>query len=86
MKRFQLLIKQLFPYVIAFIAIFAVMYYGSRTTSDTIQTPIMALIDDSDFTVTADQISEAYTLANIADSISLPSGSTITNNYIEKYR
>ena len=83
MKRFQLLIKQLFPYVIAFIAIFAVMYYGSRTTSDTIQTPIMALIDDSDFTVTADQISEAYTLANIADSISLPSGSTITNNYID---
>ena len=83
MKRFQLLIKQLFPYLIAFGVIFAVMYFGSRTSTETVKAPIMASLDDSSFTVTADQISEAYTLANIANTVSLPSSSTITNNYVD---
>ena len=83
MKRFQLLIKQLFPYLIGFAAIFAVMFFGSQRNDETVKTPIMAAFEDANFTVTADQISEAYTLANIADSVSLPSGATITNNYID---
>ena len=82
MKRFQLLISQLFPYIIVFTVIFAVMFFGSRTTDETVHTPIAATYGSADFKITSDQVSETYTVANIASTVSLPSTSTISENYV----
>ena len=82
MKRFQLLITKLLPYVLAFAAIFAVMHFGSQTVEDVIKTPIVRAFDDNSFSITTDQVSEAYTVANIANAISIPSTSSISENYI----
>ncbi len=82
MKRFQLLITKFFPYVAVFLAALALMIFGSSNDDSAIKTPIAANFDDSNFTVTADQISESYTVANIASSLSLPSTSKISENYV----
>ncbi|MCR5572312.1 MAG: CHAP domain-containing protein [Candidatus Saccharibacteria bacterium] len=82
MKRFQLLISQLFPYIAVFAVIFAVMFFGSRTTDGVIHTPIAATYGSADFKITSDQVSETYTVANIASTVSLPSTSTISENFV----
>ena len=82
MKRLQLLLAKLLPYTILFAAAFCLMYYGSRHDETPVKTPIAANFDNSDFTVTADQVSESYTVANIASALSLPSTSTISENYV----
>jgi surface antigen len=82
MKRFQLLIKQFFPYVSIFLIALALMIFGSRSDDSLIKTPIAANFDDSSFTVTADQVSESYTVANIASSLALPSTSKISENFV----
>lgn len=82
MKRFQLLLIKLLPYAVAFAVIYAIFYFGSLPSSDSIKSPIAAVFDDSSFSVTADQISESYTVANIANTISLPSTATISENYV----
>lgn len=81
MKRFQLLLSRIFPYVGAFLLIFALMSFGSRANESSIKTPIVAAFSDNSFLVTADQISESYTVANIANTVSLPSTATISENY-----
>ena len=82
MKRFELIIKKLIPYLAAFALIFALMYFGSRPTGETVRTPIVANFGDADFKITSDQVSETYTVANIASSVSLPSTTTINENYV----
>ncbi len=82
MKRFQLLLKKLLPYILAAAVIYAVMFFGSRHDDGSIKSPLAAAFSDTAFTVTADQISETYTVANIASSISLPSTATISENYV----
>ncbi len=58
------------------------MFFGSRKTNEGVRTPIAAVFSDTSFSVTADQISETYTVANIANTVSLPSTATIAENYI----
>ena len=58
------------------------MIFGSKNDDSLIKTPIAANFDDANFTVTADQISESYTVANITSSLSLPSASKISENYV----
>jgi surface antigen len=58
------------------------MIFGSNRDDSLIKTPIAASFDDSSFTVTADQVSESYTVANIASSLSLPSTSKISENFV----
>ena len=83
MKRFQLIFTKLVPYVAAFALVFGIMYFGSRPHSNQSTTPLLASLNDNNaFTVTSDQVSESYTIANIATSVSLPSASTISENYI----
>ncbi|MCQ2571162.1 MAG: LysM peptidoglycan-binding domain-containing protein [Candidatus Saccharibacteria bacterium] len=81
MKRFQLLLSRILPYVGAFLLIFALMSFGSRVNESSIKTPIIAAFNDNSFLVTADQISESYIVANIANTVSLPSTATISENY-----
>lgn len=82
MRRFQLIITKSLPYLAVFAVLFAVMYFGSRATDETIYTPISANYGNSDFKITSDQVSETYTVANIASTVSLPSTSTISENYV----
>ena len=71
MKRLQLLLAKLLPYTVIFAAAFCLMLFGSHHDETPIKTPIAANFDSSDFTVTADQVSESYTVANIASALSL---------------
>ena len=82
MKRFQLLISRILPYLAVFAVIFAVMFFGSRATDEVIHTPIAAAYGSTDFKITSDQVSETYTVANIASTVSLPSTSIISENYV----
>ncbi|MBO4854792.1 hypothetical protein J5500_00085, partial [Candidatus Saccharibacteria bacterium] len=82
MKRFQLLVSRFLPYIAVFLAALALMIFGSKNDDSLIKTPIAANFDDANFTVTADQISESYTVANITSSLSLPSASKISENYV----
>ena len=58
------------------------MMFGSTKTDEVVRTPIAANFGNADFTITSDQVSETYTVANIASSVSLPSTSTISENYV----
>ena len=82
MKRLQLLLAKLLPYTLIFAAAFCLMFFGSKHADSPVKTPIAANFDNTDFTVTADQVSESYTVANIASALSLPSTSTISENYV----
>ena len=44
-------------------------------------TPIAKSYDSADFVVTADQVSETYTVASVASAVNLPSTSVINENY-----
>ncbi len=82
MKRFQILFLRVFPYVLGFAAILAIMVIGTRTTVEDGNVPIALSYEDPGFSVTSDQVSEYYTVANIANTISLPSTSSISENYV----
>lgn len=82
MKRFQLLFTKIFPYIAVFLVALALMYFGSRANDAIVRTPITADLEDANFTVTADQISESYTVANIASTLSLPSTAKINENFV----
>lgn len=82
MKRFELIIKQVLPYFGVFALIFVVMLFGSKHDQMGTKTPIASVLSDESFSVTADQISETYTVANIANTVSLPSMATIAENYV----
>ena len=72
---------KILPYALVFAALYAIMFFGSQQSGNINRAPIASIMNDADFTVTADQISESYTVATIANSISLPSTATISENY-----
>ena len=82
MRRFQLIITKLIPYLATFAIVFAIMFLGSQSNTEQSTTPLLASLSDNTFTITSDQVSESYTIASIASSISLPSTATISENYV----
>ena len=82
MKRFQILFTKILPYASVFVLALALMIFGSRSQNDNSVKPIAANFDDLNFTVTSDQLSESYTVANIANTVDLPSTSSISENYV----
>ncbi len=68
--------------MVAFAAVFCLIYFGSNKDTETVKKPIAANFDEASFTVTADQVSESYTAANISNTIALPSAQTISENYV----
>lgn len=82
MKRFQLLLIKVLPYAAVALFLFAIMFFGSQHDNQSVKAPIASVFNDTSFTVTADQISESYTVANIASAVSLPSTQTISENYV----
>ena len=82
MKRFQLLLTKILPYAAVFAVIFAVMFFGTQNQRSNNTKPITANFDDNNFTVTSDQVSEFYIVANIANTVDLPSTASISENYV----
>ena len=83
MKRFQLLLFKILPYAGAFLLIFAMMSFGSRSgENSSVKAPITTSFNDNSFLLTADQISESYTVANIANTAALSSAAAIAENYV----
>lgn len=58
------------------------MIFGSRVETAETGTPIATNFGNIDFKITADQVSETYTVASIADTLELASASTVSENYI----
>ena len=78
MKKFLKVI----PYLACFGIVFAVMFFGSQKNYDgTNSKPIISAINDTSFVVTADQLSESYIVADVANVVNLPSVLTINENY-----
>lgn len=82
MKRFQLIFTKILPYVACFLLVLGLMFFGSKSENSAIKEPIAASFENADFKVTADQVSESFTVANIANAVSLPSTATINENYV----
>jgi hypothetical protein len=81
MKRFQLLLFKVLPYVAVFFVIFAAMQIGSHRGDEGDNNSIAAVFSDANFSVTTDQVSESYIVADVANTVSLPSAATISENY-----
>jgi surface antigen len=82
MKRIQLIIKKLLPYLGCSALILALMIFGSSSEIDESGKPIASNFGDTEFVVTADQVSETYTVASITDTLQLASASTVSANYV----
>ena len=82
MKRFQLIFFKLLPYIVGSSLILSLMIFGSRVEIEEAGVPIAANFSNIDFKITADQVSETYTVASIADTLELASASTVSENYI----
>ena len=82
MKRFQLLFLKLVPYLTGSALLLALMFFGSGVKTEDSNSPIASNFSDVNFRVTADQVSESYVVASIADTLMLPSASTSGENFI----
>ena len=77
------LITRIIPYALVFVAIFALMLVGSRKDYTTAQSSvIMHVINDDSFVVTADQLSESYIIAELANTLELPSADSVSADYV----
>lgn len=80
-KNGKLVLKYL-PYLVAFAVIVAAMAVGSQKDSRTLASnPIISAINDSSFVVTADQLSESYIVAGVANTFNLPTVASVNENY-----
>lgn len=71
------------PYLACFLLIFGIAKIGSEekaTASD--NTLNMNVLKDSDYSVSADQISELYVVASLSSSLDLASTDTVSSNYV----
>ena len=70
-------------YILIAGAIIATAYFGSQNkTVEADGTPIMMAISDNNYSVSVDQLSELYIVAEIANNVSLSSSSYLNMDYI----
>ena len=70
-------------YLFAAAAILSTVYFGSKDkTAEDSGTPIMLAISDSNYSVSVDQLSELYIVAEIANNVSLTSSNYLNMDYI----
>ncbi|MBQ6570906.1 LysM peptidoglycan-binding domain-containing protein [Candidatus Saccharibacteria bacterium] len=71
------------PYILAGLAIFALVFFGSvNKTASSTSSLSMASIASNDFSVSADQLSEFYVVASLANSLNLNSSEIVASNYV----
>lgn len=75
--------KQHFPYILVLVALLGLVFWGSESkiSGNKEQTSPVAL-SQNDFSVSVDQVSELYIMANLADSLSFASAETIASDYV----
>jgi surface antigen len=78
------IIRHFTPYITTFALLMALIIIGSQknTTPTTSGTPIMSAINEANYVVTADQLSESFIVADLANSVNLPSYDTINENFV----
>ena len=82
MKKIKSKFLPVISYIAGFLAILAVMFFGSlNSVSDENVDPIISALNDADFVVTADQLSESYIVADLANAVDLPSVLAVNENY-----
>lgn len=70
-------------YVLSAAAVFGLVYFGSQNkTAEENGVPIMLAISDNNYTVSVDQLSELYIVAEIANNVSLSSSNYLNMDYI----
>ena len=70
-------------YGFATLAVLATAFFGSKTkTAEKNGVPIMRAISNNNYSVSVDQLSELYIVAEIADNVSLSSASYLNMDYI----
>ncbi len=70
-------------YILSALAIISVVYFGSKNKNvEENGVPIMMAISDNNYTVSVDQLSELYMVAEIANNVSLSSSSYLNMDYI----
>ena len=71
-------------YTLVFVALVAFMHFGSQKKEIQENTSSAALtsFDDKSIVLTADQVSESYVVADVADTVSLPSAANNSANYV----
>lgn len=81
-KNFSKFLKKGWPYALAFLGIFAFVFFGSRSklVSGDESLDMNRIIANNSY-VSIDQLSEFYTTASIAETINLATASVIRNNY-----
>lgn len=76
-------LEKYWPYLITSAIILAVAYFGSRDKSPSADdSTSLQAISANNYTVSADQVSEFYVVAELANSMQLASNNETTNNYI----
>ena len=72
-----------FCYCLSAVLILGTIYFGSKNkTAEESGVPIMLAISDSNYSVSVDQLSELYIVAEIANSVQLSSASYLNMDYI----
>ena len=76
-------VVQFLKYFFAFAAIIGLVFAGSiNKTADSSELPIMLAISDSNYSVSVDQLSELYIVAEIANNVNLESSNYLNMDYI----
>jgi surface antigen/uncharacterized protein (DUF433 family) len=78
------IIRYFVPYLIAFAFLIIFSAIGSQKNTRQVanSAPIMSAINEANFIVTADQLSESFIIADLANTMNLPSYDTINENFI----
>lgn len=78
------LLKQIVPYVIALVAIMAVVFVGSlsKNNAESNNNISMSTMSKNNYQVSTDQLSEMYVVASLSSSMQLASTDTVSNNYV----
>lgn len=76
-------IKRLICYILSSVLILGTVYFGSKNkTAEENGVPIMLAISDNNYSVSVDQISELYIVAEAANNLSLGSSNYLNMDYI----
>lgn len=75
--------KQHFPYILALVALLGLVFWGSESKiSGNKEQASPVALSQNDFSVSVDQVSKLYIMANLADSLSFASAETIASDYV----
>lgn len=81
--KFRRFLGQLLPYVAVFLVILGVAKVGSEDKAGASSSSLnLTAMAESNYNVSADQLSELYVVASLSDSFSLASTDTVASNYV----